>query len=187
VSTSARFIVTVPRRTNLVVRTGDGSLVVERVEGRLELRTGDGSLKAIETGGQLLAETEDGSLQLDDVTGQVEARTSDGSVRLTGTPEIVRVRSGDGSVVVRIRHGAKMTGDWLVATGDGSVAVELPDGFDADLEADPGSDSRVRSELALTNVVGGTRSERTLRGRLGAGGHAFVIRTSDGSIRLTNY
>jgi Toastrack DUF4097 len=186
-SPSARFLVTVPRKTNLVVRSGDGSVLVERVEGRLELRTADGSIKAIETGGDLLAETNDGSLQIDDVTGHVEARTSDGSVRLSGTPEVVRVRSGDGSVIVRIRHGARMSGDWMIATGDGSVVVELPDGFDGDLEADPGSDGRVRSELTLTDVVGGTRSERVLRGRLGAGGHAFVIRTGDGSIRLTNY
>ena len=75
----------------------------------------------------------------------------------------------------------------MVATDDGSVSVELPDGFNADIEADPGSDGRARSELTLVNVSGGTRDNRTLRGRLGEGGQLFSLRTGDGTIRLTNY
>ena len=66
-----------------------------------------------------------------------------------------------------------MTGDWMVTTGDGSISVELPDGFDAEIEADPGSDGRVRNDLKLVNVTGGTRDQRAAarparRGREGA-------------------
>jgi len=186
-SPSARLIANVPRKTNLVVKTGDGSLRVERVNGRLELRTGDGGIKAIETEGDLLAETNDGTIEIEDVAGQVEARTDDGSVHLSGTPSILRARSGDGSVVLRIRRGAVMAADWTVATSDGSISVELPDGFSAEIEADPGSGGRARSELALVNVSGGTRDNRTLRGRFGDGGHTLRIRTGDGSIKLTKY
>lgn len=186
-SPSARFIVSVPRRTNLVVRSGDGSVLVERVEGRLELRTADGSIRAVETSGDLLAESGDGGITLDEVTGRVEARTGDGSVRITGTPSVLRARSGDGSIVLRLRRGAKMAEDWMAATDDGSVSVELPESFNAEIEADPGSDGRARSDLALINATGGTREQRTLRGRLGEGGHRFVLRTGDGTIRLTPY
>jgi hypothetical protein len=186
-SPSARFLVTVPRKTNLVVRSGDGSILVERVSGRHELRTSDGSIRTLETTGELLAESGDGTIQLDEVSGRIEARTSDGSLRVTGMPASLRARSGDGSVVVRIRRGAVMTEDWLVTTEDGPVSVELPDGFDADIEADPGSDGRARSDLTLVNVSGGTRTERVLRGRLGQGGHRLLLRTGDGTIRLTNY
>jgi hypothetical protein len=186
-SPSARFIVSVPRKTNLVVRSGDGPILVERVSGRLELRTSDGSIRTLETSGELLAESGDGTIQLEEVGGRVEARTNDGSLRVTGTPAALRARSGDGSVMVRIRRGAAMTEDWMVTTEDGSVSVELPEGFDADIEADPGSDGRARSDLTLVNVSGGTRSERVLRGRLGQGGHRLLLRTGDGSINLTNY
>jgi hypothetical protein len=186
-SPSAKFIANVPRKTNLVLRSGDGSLLAERVEGRLELRTGDGSIRGVEIGGDLLAESGDGSIALEEVSGRVEARTSDGSVRITGSPSVLRARSGDGSIVLRIRHGATMSEDWMVATGDGSVSVELPDGFNADIEADPGSDGRARNELKLVNVIGGTRDNRKLRGRLGEGGHLFSLRTGDGTIRLMNY
>jgi hypothetical protein len=186
-SPSARLVASVPRNTNLVIRTGDGSVIVERVNGRTEIRTGDGSIRAVETSGELLAETPDGSIQIDDVTGKVEARTGDGSVRLTGMPTVLRVRSGDGSIALRIRGGAAMADDWMVATGDGSVSVELPDGFSAEIEAEPGSDDRVRNDLSLRGESGGTRESRTLKGRLGEGGRRFTLRTNDGTIRLMSY
>lgn len=186
-SPSARLIASVPRQTNLVIRTSDGSVLVERVKGKAEIRTGDGSIRATETSGELLAETTDGSIQIEDVTGRVEARTGDGTIRLSGTPSALRARSGDGSVVLRIRNGAVMTEDWMVATGDGSVSLELPDGFAADIEADPSSNGRVRNDLTLTSQAGGTRDSRVLTGRLGAGGRKLSIRTGDGTIRLTNY
>lgn len=186
-STQAKLIASVPRNTNLVIRTGDGAVVVERVTGRTEIHTGDGSIRATETAGELLAETEDGSLQMENVSGRVEARTGDGSIRLSGTPTSLHARTGDGSIYLRVRSGAAMTDDWMVATGDGSVSVELPDGFVAQIEADPGSGGRVRNDLKLANVVGGTRDKRTLTGALGEGGRRLSIRTGDGTIRLTNY
>ena len=184
-SLSAKLIATVPRKIDLVVKSRDGSLLVERLDGKLDLRTNDGRIRAIETSGQLLAESDDGSIEFEDVAGQVEARTRDGSLRISGTPSVLRAQSGDGSVVLKIRRGAVMTEDWSVTTDDGSISVELPEGFNAEIEADPGSDGRARSELALVNVTGGTRTERMLRGRAGTGGHAFRLRTSDGTIRLT--
>ena len=184
-SPSARLIATVPRKIDLVVKSRDGSLLVERLDGKLDLRTNDGRIRAIETSGQLIAESDDGSIDFEDVAGQVEARTRDGSLRISGTPSVLRAQSGDGSVVLKIRRGAVMAEDWSVTTDDGSISVELPEGFNAEIEADPGSDGRARSELALVNVTGGTRSERMLRGRAGEGGHTFRLRTSDGTIRLT--
>lgn len=186
-SPSAKFIASVPRKTNLVVRTGDGPIVVERVTGHLELRTSDGSIRTMETAGELLAESGDGGIQLEEVSGRVEARTADGTLRVTGTPAALRARSGDGSIVLRIRRGTVMSEDWMVATEDGSVSAELPEGFNAEVEADPGSDGRARSDLTLVNMSGGTRNERVLRGRLGQGGFRMLLRTGDGSIRLINY
>lgn len=186
-SPSAKLIASVPRNTNLTIRTSDGSVVLERVSGHADIHTGDGSVRVTETSGELLCETSDGSIQLDDVTGRIEARTSDGTIRLSGTPSSLKARSGDGSISLRIRNGAAMTDDWMVTTGDGSISVELPAGFAAQIEADPGSDGRVRNELTLADVVGGTRDKRTLTGALGKGGRKFSIRTSDGTIRLINY
>ncbi len=186
-SPSARLIATVPRHTNLQVRTADGSVTVAKVTGAIDVRTDDGSIRATETAGELLAETSDGSIQLEDVSGRVEARTGDGTVRVSGTPSIVRARSGDGSMVLRIRSGAVMTEDWMIATNDGSVTLELPDGFNAEIEAEPSSGSRVRNELTLAGSSGGTRETRMLTGTLGTGGKKITLRSGDGTIRLTSY
>jgi DUF4097 and DUF4098 domain-containing protein YvlB len=187
VSASAKIIASVPRNTNLVIRTEDGAVVLERVTGRVDIHTKDGSIRITETSGELLAETGDGSVQMEDVSGRIEARTGDGSIRLSGTPTSLRARSGDGSIFLRIRSGAEMADDWMVATGDGSISVELPEGFTAQIEADPGSGGRVRNDLKLANVVGGTRDTRTFTGALGQGSHRLSIRTGDGTIRLTSY
>lgn len=189
---NARLIVSVPRKCNIIARSGDGSISLERVEGSLDLRTDDGTIRVVESRGQLLAESRDGSMTLDDVNGHVEARTNDGAVRVSGTPSVLRIRTGDGSVSLRIRDGATMTDDWMVTTGDGSVTAELPRDFSAMIDADPGSDGRVRSELVLSNVTGAgadtKRRERgAMTGQLGAGGKRFTLRTGDGTIRLTNY
>jgi len=184
---SARLIANVPRQTNLIIRTGDGSIVVERVDGKAEIRTADGSIRMTETTGEVLAETGDGSIQMEDVSGRVEARTNDGSLRLSGTPTVVRARTGDGSIVLRVRNGATMTEDWNIATNDGGITIELPDGFNAEIDADPSSDGRVRNDLTLADKTGGTRETRALKGVLGQGGKRLTVRTGDGSIRLTNY
>jgi hypothetical protein len=183
-SPSARLVASVPRYTNLVVRSGDGSILVERVDGRIELRTDDGTIRAVSVSGDLLAESGDGGITLEDVRGRIDARTDDGALRLTGTPSVLRARSGDGSVVLRLRPETAMTADWSVVTDDGSIEVDLPAGFNAELEADPGSDGRARSDLTLVNSSGGTREHRILRGRLGTGGHRLMLKTGDGTIRL---
>lgn len=190
ISTSARLIVTAPRSANVMARTGDGSITLERIDGRADLRTGDGSIKVVEAKGDVLAESGDGTLTLDDVSGRVEARTDDGSVRVSGTPGMLRVRTGDGTVTLRIRNGATMTDDWTIDTGDGSITVELPAGFNAMIDADPGSDGRVRNDLELSNVSGpgAEKKERgSLTGQLGSGGKRLTLRTGDGTIRLTRY
>lgn len=186
-SPTARLIVNAPRKVNVNARSGDGNLLVDRVEGRLELKTADGTVRATETAGELLVESGDGSIQIEDVTGNIEARTDDGTVRVSGIPSALRVRSGDGSIVLRIRRGAVMTDDWVVTTTDGSIVAELPEGFSAMVDAEPGSGDRARTDLEMTDQVGGTREQRSLRGKLGAGGKTMTLRSGDGSIRLTNY
>jgi hypothetical protein len=186
-STQARLVVNAPRRVNVIARSDDGSLLVDRLNGRLELKTSDGTVRAVETAGELRVESGDGSIQLEDVTGVIEARTDDGTVRVSGLPSSLQVRSGDGSVVLRIRRGTVMSGDWLITTQDGSIVAELPDDFNAVIDAEPGSTDRARSDLTLTDAVGGTREQRTLRGRLGTGGRTLTLRTGDGNIRITNY
>jgi len=186
-STSARLVASVPRGSTLSITTRDGSITVERVDGRLELRTDDGSVRVSEAAGDLLIVTRDGSIVLERVAGRIDARTGDGGIRVTGAPPALQLETRDGSVVVRAEPGTVMQADWSVRTGDGSVVVELPEGFGAEIDAET-QDGSVRSELDLSGAAageGGRReARRQLRGRLGAGGKVLKLRTNDGSIRL---
>lgn len=183
-STSARLIASVPRASRLMLHTRDGSISVERVDGRLELRTDDGRVQVSEAAGDLLVVTRDGSITLERVSGRVDARTGDGSIRVNGTPAGVMVETRDGSVTVRAERGTEMTDDWSVRSGDGSVVVEVPEDFGAEIDAET-RDGSVRTDLEIGGAEDRRGEERRrLKGKLGAGGHLLKIRTNDGSIRL---
>jgi DUF4097 and DUF4098 domain-containing protein YvlB len=184
-SASARLIVSVPRDVNIVARSGDGSIKVERVNGRFELRTGDGSIRASEVSGELILNTGDGSITVENANGRLVGDTGDGGVNVAGQLTSVKLHTGDGSIVYRAEPGSEMTDGWEMTTGDGSVTLYLPKGFGADIDAHTG-DGGIRNDL---DVIGGPEQEskehkRTLRGRLGDGGKEIRIRTGDGTIRL---
>ena len=182
-SPSARLVVTLPQRSNVVARSGDGSIRAGHVRGRLELRSGDGSIHATDVSGDLTLHTGDGSITLDDAEGRLDLETGDGGVNVAGRFGAVKLHTGDGSIVFRAESGTAMTDDWSVTTGDGGVTMYLPEDFAAELDAHTG-DGGIRNDLKLATGSEGEVSRRSVRGRLGAGGKALRIRTGDGSIRL---
>jgi DUF4097 and DUF4098 domain-containing protein YvlB len=195
-SSSAKLTVSVPRETNVVARSGDGSIRVERVTGTIELRTGDGSIRASQVEGAITLNTGDGSVHVDGSSGRLDVDTGDGSVDVAGNLSAVKLRTGDGSIVFRAETTAEMTDDWDIMTGDGSVTLYLPPQFNAELDART-NDGGIRNELRLGSdkaeaeegvtdnpAPSGEESRRALRGRLGDGGRQLKIRTGDGTIRL---
>jgi len=181
ITPTAKLIVTMPKNGNVVARSGDGSIRVERVTGHLELRTGDGSIRGTAVGGDLVIQTGDGSVVLDEGSGNLDLDTADGSVTVAGKFDAVKLHTGDGSITLRAEPGSHMKDDWSVTTGDGGVSLYLPEDFDAQIDASTG-DGTIRSELS---VQGGNdeHARRSLRGRLGDGGKLLRIRTGDGSIK----
>jgi hypothetical protein len=179
-SPTVRLVVSIPRESNLVVNSGDGALVIDRVTGRLDLRTADGAIKCTEIGGDLKVHSGDGAIALEDITGSADVATGDGGVRLSGKLRGLRVGTGDGSVWIHLDDGSAMDGDWEVKTGDGSVTFELPPVFDADFDAQT-SDGHVR----LQNLdMAAARDAHALKGRIGAGGRTLRLRTNDGTITI---
>ena len=191
-SASARLIVSVPKDVNVVAKSGDGSITIERVNGRLELRTGDGSIRASDVSGELILDTGDGSVTVDGAQGRLEVDTGDGGVNVTGRLTSVKLHTGDGSIVYRAEPGTEMSDNWEITTGDGGVTLYLPSGFGAELDAHTG-DGSIRNDLDVAGQIESNNDEdkedkeesrRTLRGRLGAGGKQIRVRTGDGTIRL---
>jgi DUF4097 and DUF4098 domain-containing protein YvlB len=183
-SRSAKLIVSTPAKVNLAAKSGDGSIDVGRLTGTIELRSGDGSIKGSELHGDVRAHTGDGSIHLDGVDGALDADTGDGSIVVSGAFTTVHARSGDGSVKIRCDRVLADGGDWNIVTGDGSVALEVPDGFNAELDAHTGS-GRVNLQDVTVSNVSGELDRHTMRGRIGSGGRSVKLRSGDGSIRIS--
>ena len=159
---NARLIVSVPAKARIDASTGDGRVTVRDVEGDLVAHTGDGSI------------------HLEHVNGAVDASSGDGNIMVDGQIRQLRARSGDGRVRVQA-SGSAPTGDWSLATGDGSVILELPAGFGAELDARTG-DGRVDVRDVDFDRESGEQNRKSAKGRIGSGGPRVTIRSGDGSI-----
>jgi hypothetical protein len=182
-SRSAKLIASVPRGSNIVLRSGDGSISIEQVKGRIELRTNDGTITGLDISGDLLARTDDGSVRLSSVDGRCDVVTGDGSITLDGRFDFVRARTNDGQVTVKVLPGSKVGENWSLMTGDGNAIVYLPDGLSADLDAES-SQGNTRVDQALRIHTDGESSKTMLRGTIGEGGGNLRIRTVDGHIHF---
>jgi DUF4097 and DUF4098 domain-containing protein YvlB len=182
-SASARLIVSVPRRANVAARTGDGSIRLDGLNGRLELRTGDGSIRVADASGDLRLHTGDGSITVERAEGSLDLDTGDGGVNVSGKLSAVKMHTGDGSIVYRAESGTVMSDAWDITTGDGGIALYLPSDFDAELDARTG-DGSISNDLSIAASDTTGEQRRALRGRLGSGGKTLRLRTGDGAIKL---
>ena len=187
-SPTARLRVAVPRNSQLAATSGDGSITVEDVTGKVALTTSDGSVRASRVTGELSVRSGDGSIRLDAVEGKLDLETDDGSIGVEAKPTALRARTADGSIRLRVDADTKMTEDWDVQTADGSVTLTLPSSFDGELDAETRDGSVRANHPAVTNESreGDDREERrrTLKATLGSGGRTLRVRTGDGTIRI---
>jgi hypothetical protein len=94
---------------------------------------------------------------------------------------------------VAIDPDTVMTDNWDITTSDGSVTLNLPGRFNAELDAET-SDGTVRSNHPLLESEDGRQDgesnrerrerRRAMRTKIGDGGKLLKIRTGDGSIRI---
>ncbi len=184
-SSSARLTVRVPAECDVLARTGDGTIAIQRVSGRLDLDTHDGDVRGRDLGGTLKAHTSDGTLDFRYLKGAADLDTGDGGIDLSGTLSAVRALTSDGAVTVRAEPGSTAAAAWEIRTGDGSVTIDVPDSLGAELDART-SDGSVRVEGV--SVRGTLAAERqSVRGTLGAGGQAMRIRTASGTITIRKF
>ncbi|MFN2448045.1 MAG: DUF4097 domain-containing protein [Vicinamibacterales bacterium] len=188
ISPQARLRVALPRESDIEATSGDGSIAIEDVAGRVILTTADGSVRAARVSGDLRVRSGDGSIRMEGIVGAIDLETNDGSIGLDATPTALRARTGDGSIRLQVEPESAMASDWEVRTGDGSVVLTLPSGFSAELDAESADGTVRASHPALKD--GGERSgereerRRSLRTTMGSGGRILRVRTGDGTIRI---
>lgn len=179
--TSLRVEVHMPKEADLAVRTGDGSVEAESINGNVDVTTGDGHIALQGAKGSIKLHTGDGHIEARGLDGQVDAASGDGHINVEGRFDSLNIKTGDGSVSARARTGSKVQSSWTIHTGDGSVDLEIPGDLQANIDAST-HDGHISLGLPIT--VEGTFSSTKIQGKLNGGGPLLTIRTGDGSIHL---
>ena len=175
------LLVRIPREADLDVQTGDGSVDVGALSGKIAVSTGDGPVRVEGLRGEIRLHTGDGPIKASGLEGRLRADTGDGSMDVRGRFDALDLRTGDGQIEAAVERGSKVGEAWSLRSGDGGIVLRVPDDLSADVEAHTG-DGHI--DLGAPVTVSGGVSQSDVRGKLGAGGAPLRLQTGDGSIRL---
>lgn len=150
-------------------------------EGHVNLHTSDGFIRLSNFKGDMDLNTSDGRQDIEGVDGILRARASDGHIRASGRFDQLELGTSDGSIEAKAMPGSTGQSDWTLRTGDGSITLQLPETFAADVDLHTG-DGHIN--LGIPISVQGRLGEKNIHGKLNGGGHLLSIHTGDGSITL---
>jgi DUF4097 and DUF4098 domain-containing protein YvlB len=153
----------IPLGSDIDVRSGNGSVLVKGVEGKVTVKTDNGNIEALGISGTLNIESGHGDLQVDGILATVSLRTR------------------AGNIAAQIDSRSKMNAAWVVRTGDGNVDLRLPEDFATDLDVDT-ADGNVRLDFPLTMLGGGRQS--SVRAPINGGGQHLEIHSDKGNIMV---
>ncbi len=125
-------------------------------------------------------ETVNGGLEVSGINTDVRAETVNGSIEARSSGGPVRARTVNGSITVGMGN-LNNADDLAYETVNGSITIELPSNFGAQLELST-VNGRVNTDFPVTVV--GTLSTRKLRGTVGNGSTHVSATTVNGSISL---
>jgi DUF4097 and DUF4098 domain-containing protein YvlB len=178
---SVKLVLQVPKHADLDVRTGDGSVEVAPVAGRLTISTGDGGITVDGLQGEIQLHTGDGAIRATGLGGQLKADTGDGHMSIRGRFDQLDLSTGDGGIEAAVEPGSRVEKAWSLKSGDGGITLRVPEDLGAEIDADTGDGDIV---LEKPVSVSGQLGRSSVKGTLGAGGQPVRIHTGDGSIRL---
>jgi hypothetical protein len=165
-----------PRRADRPNECAPGS------RGRMNTRENDVEVNftvRVPAGVGFTGRTVNGAVDVESLTGDVEAHTVNGDVELS-TSGVAQASTVNGSIWASLGRS-----DWTDAlefeTVNGSITLELPDGFGAEVSART-VNGGIETDFPLT--VQGRFSSRRLTGTIGEGGRRLWLETVNGSIRL---
>jgi hypothetical protein len=153
----------IPLGCDIDVHSGNGSILVKSVEGKLTLHTENGNIEALGISGTLDIESGHGDLQVD---GNVTA---------------VSLHTRTGNIAAQIDPGSKMNSNWVLRTDDGNVDLRLPADFSTDLDVNS-RDGNVRLDFPRAMIGGGGQS--TMRGPINGGGQKLEVHSDKGNIMV---
>ena len=180
----AKYVIRVPRQTELDhVRSSNGGLRVDTVDGNVTIETSNGSVHIGDIHGNVDAHTSNGSLDIRRVDGRMTFHTSNGSVRAENIRGGVHATTSNGSVDLEFDSAQTQANDVVASTSNGGITVRLPALTNATVSAHTSGHDRIYSDFDVT--VHGSLAKYRLEGNIGNGGGPRIdLSTSNGNIKL---
>ncbi|HWY40504.1 MAG TPA: DUF4097 family beta strand repeat-containing protein [Chthoniobacterales bacterium] len=210
----ASYILHVPKKFDLDLRTSGGEIAAVDISGDLKAHTSGGKLEFANLEGTLTASTSGGSIEVEDCRCPTEIRTSGGHISVVNGTGVLHARTSGGRIEVRNLSGdadletsggslvlEKIRGKLVGRTSGGSIHTSIPGEVagDVQLKTSAGSielavpenagldiDARTSGGRVISELPLTSRESRRehLRGKLNGGGKSVVLETSAGSIIL---
>lgn len=191
------FIVTVPRRFNVDLRTSGGNIRVDDLDGRAKMNTAGGNLSIGRVSGEVDGRTSGGNISVDGSNANVVVNTSGGNIRIGQVGGVVRATTSGGNISLDEVSGeinAQTSGGNISArmsrqpqaasqlkTSGGGITLYLADGIGVELAAKT-SAGRVHSDIDVT-TRGELKKDRLI-GTINGGGPTLELDTSAGDIHI---
>jgi hypothetical protein len=172
------YEIKVPRKFNLNVETGGGSIYTADISGKMNLSTSGGSIKFENVIGEFDASTSGGSITGNNFKGDLDASTSGGSLSFTGSDSKIKATTSGGGIYLDYEGVNK--GIYLSTSG-GGIKIILPEDFNASAELYT-SGGRVSCELTANHAK--KISSTSFEADLNQGGAPLYAETSGGSITV---
>jgi hypothetical protein len=191
------FVVTVPTRYNVALKTSGGDLSVSDLDGEVHARTsggnitlgkisGDvdagtsgGNVKLTEGRGSVKLNTSGGNVTVDHAVGPTDLDTSGGDISIGSVENTLNASTSGGNVTARI-EGA-LEGDCYLDTSGGRVRATVSRDAAFNLDASTSGGDVKADGLTITIEKGGTGKSR-LAGKVNGGGPLLKLRSSGGDI-----
>ena len=114
-----KFLITVPQRYNVDLKTAGAGISVGDLEGEVRGQTSGGSLRLGNIEGPVWGRTSGGSIKLEGTQGDADVKTSGGRITIGSVAGAVEAKTSGGSISID-----KATGGVNAKTSGGSITVE---------------------------------------------------------------
>jgi DUF4097 and DUF4098 domain-containing protein YvlB len=113
-----RFLISVPKKFNVDLKTSGGSIKVADLTGQARSQTSGGSLNFGKIEGPIFGRTSGGSINVAGCKGDVDIKTSGGSIHLGEVDGNIAAQTSGGSLTVK-----QVSGKTVVKTSGGNIEV----------------------------------------------------------------
>jgi len=164
------------------LKTSNGGITAEQIDGRVEAHTSNGTVQAVFITGDLRVDTNNGRIIVDTIEGDCDLETSNGRIEVRKATGNLQAETSNGRITAQVTPPP--TGEVILETSNGSIMLELPATLEGTLRLRT-SNGRVETDFNSVTLTDPRWSKHFFEAQLNEGGPGrFEVHTSNGSIVL---